>query len=78
MSEPSVLLVEDDKKIASFLVKGLRQSGYAVDHCRDGDEALALGRTVAYDAAVFDIDAQRAGGPVEARPGIRPEAAGHL
>lgn len=50
-----ILVVEDDKKIASFLVKGLKQSGYAVDHCGDGEEALAMVRTIDYDAAVFDI-----------------------
>ena len=34
-----ILVVEDDKKIASFLVKGLKQSGFAVDNCGDGEEA---------------------------------------
>jgi two-component system, OmpR family, response regulator len=50
-----ILVVEDDKKIASFVVKGLKQSGYAVDHCGDGEEALVLAETTAYDAAVVDI-----------------------
>jgi two-component system OmpR family response regulator len=50
-----ILVVEDDKKIALLLVKGLKQSGYAVDHCPDGEEALALAATTAYDAAVVDI-----------------------
>jgi two-component system OmpR family response regulator len=50
-----ILVVEDDEKIASFIVKGLKQSGYAVDLCGDGEQALALGRTVAYDAAVVDL-----------------------
>lgn len=49
------LVVEDDPKIASFVVKGLKQSGYAVDHCRDGDEAHNLARVVPYDAAIVDI-----------------------
>ncbi len=50
-----VLVVEDDPKIASFVVKGLRQSGFAVDHSADGDEAHTMTRTVQYDAAVVDI-----------------------
>ena len=50
-----ILVVEDDEKIASFVVKGLKQSGYAVDHCPDGERGLALALTVAYDAAVVDL-----------------------
>lgn len=50
-----VLVVEDDKKIASFVTSGLKQSGFAVDHCADGDEAYALASATAYDAAVVDI-----------------------
>jgi two-component system OmpR family response regulator len=50
-----LLVVEDDKKIASFVVQGLKQSGFAVDHCADGEEALVLVRSVSYDAAVIDI-----------------------
>jgi two-component system OmpR family response regulator len=37
-----LLLVEDDLKIASFISKGLRQAGFAVDHARDGEEGLRL------------------------------------
>ena len=50
-----ILVVEDDEKIASFIVKGLKQNGYAVDHSADGERAFALARTVAYDAAVMDL-----------------------
>ena len=50
-----VLVVEDDKKIASFLVNGLKQSGFAVDHAADGEDALFRVPTVAYDAAVIDL-----------------------
>lgn len=50
-----ILVVEDDDKIASFLVKGLKQSGYAVDHCADGERAFGLAQSVSYDAAVVDI-----------------------
>jgi len=54
-SDMRALVVEDDKKIASFVVKGLKQSGFAVDHCPDGEAALDMARSVAYDAAVVDI-----------------------
>jgi len=50
-----ILVVEDDDQIASFVAKGLKQSGYAVDHCGDGEEALALAATTAYDLVVADI-----------------------
>jgi two-component system OmpR family response regulator len=50
-----VLVVEDDPQIASFLVKGLKQSGFAVDHCGDGEEAVTLTATTAYDAAIVDV-----------------------
>lgn len=50
-----ILVVEDDRKIASFVVNGLKQSGFAVDHCADGEDGLSMARSVAYDAAVVDI-----------------------
>jgi len=50
-----ILVVEDDRKIASFVAKGLKQNGYAVDHFADGEEALILAQTVSYDAAVIDL-----------------------
>ncbi len=50
-----VLVVEDDRKIASFIVNGLKQSGFAVDHCADGEEGLAFARSISYDVAVFDV-----------------------
>ncbi len=50
-----ILVVEDDRKIASFVVQGLKQSGFAVDHCADGEEALIMARTIAYDVAILDL-----------------------
>lgn len=50
-----ILVVEDDKKIASFVVNGLKQSGYAVDHSGDGEAALIEAQSVPYDAAVVDV-----------------------
>jgi two-component system OmpR family response regulator len=50
-----ILVVEDDKKIASFVVNGLKQSGFAVDHAAEGEDALFRAQTVSYDAAVVDL-----------------------
>ena len=50
-----ILLVEDDRKIASFVVKGLKAAGYAVDHAPDGEEGLHLAMTQSYDTAIVDI-----------------------
>jgi len=50
-----ILIVEDDEQIASFIVKGLKQAGFAVDHATDGEEGLRLALTNAYDAAIVDI-----------------------
>jgi len=50
-----ILLVEDDLKIASFIVKGFRATGYAVDHATDGGEGLHLALTQPYDTAIVDI-----------------------
>jgi two-component system OmpR family response regulator len=50
-----VLVVEDDSKIASFVVNGLKQNGFAADHASDGENGLALAHAVTYDAAVLDI-----------------------
>jgi two-component system OmpR family response regulator len=50
-----ILVVEDDERIASFVVKGLKENGYAVDHSADGERALGLALAVNYDAAVVDL-----------------------
>jgi two-component system OmpR family response regulator len=50
-----LLVVEDDEKIASFLVNGLKQNGYSVDKAGDGEQALAFCRTVDFDAIILDI-----------------------
>ncbi len=50
-----LLVVEDDKKIASFIVKGLKQAGFAVDHAANGEDGIHLALHESYDAAVIDI-----------------------
>jgi two-component system OmpR family response regulator len=50
-----LLVVEDDSKIASFVVKGLREAGFAVDHCADGEEALIMADSTPFDALIVDL-----------------------
>jgi two-component system, OmpR family, response regulator len=50
-----ILVVEDDTKIASFVVNGLKQSGYAVDRSADGEDGLLQAQTIPYDAVVVDL-----------------------
>lgn len=50
-----LLLVEDDAKTASFVLKGLRESGYAVDHVSDGESGLHMALSEPYDAAIIDV-----------------------
>ncbi len=50
-----LLLIEDDKKIASFVVKGMKEAGFFVDHASDGEEGLGLALSGEYDGAIVDI-----------------------
>lgn len=50
-----ILLVEDDAKTASFITRGLKEAGYAVDHAANGEEGLTLASMETYDAAIVDI-----------------------
>jgi two-component system, OmpR family, response regulator len=50
-----VLVIEDDKKIASLIRKGLQAQGFVVDVCLGGDEGYALATSRTYDALVLDI-----------------------
>jgi two-component system OmpR family response regulator len=50
-----ILLVEDDRKISSFVVKGLKEAGFAVEHEADGETGLHSALTESFDAAIIDI-----------------------
>jgi two-component system OmpR family response regulator len=50
-----ILLVEDDLKVASFILKGLRQASFVVDHVQDGESGLHMALHDSFDAAVIDI-----------------------
>ena len=49
-----LLVVEDDRETASYLQKGLGESGYLVDRAGDGREGLFLASSGGYDAIVLD------------------------
>jgi len=50
-----VAVVEDDRKIASLIIKGLREAGFAVDHAADGESGLDLLLGQPFDACIIDI-----------------------
>jgi len=50
-----ILLVEDERKVASFLYQGLEEEGHAVDLAKDGEAALDLLRGEPYDLVVLDV-----------------------
>ena len=50
-----VLVVEDEKKTASFIRKALQAEGFATDVCHNGNEALSAPVATPYDAIVLDI-----------------------
>ena len=50
-----VLVVEDEKGLGSFLAKGLRENGYAVDLAHDGEDGAHLGKSGVYDVILLDI-----------------------
>ena len=58
-----ILVVEDEKKLASFIAKGLRQEGYAVDLVYDGEDAADTVGQSDYDLVVLDLMIPR-------RPGL--------
>jgi DNA-binding response OmpR family regulator len=50
-----ILVVEDEKKVASFLEQGLREEGYSVDVAHDGDEGLMKALVHEYDLVLLDV-----------------------
>jgi two-component system OmpR family response regulator len=50
-----VLIVEDERKLAELIARGLREEGHAVDVIGNGEEAATLGRLAGFDAIVLDV-----------------------
>lgn len=57
-----ILLIEDDIKIAEFIIKGLKTSGFAVDHEKAGDTGLEMALFENYDTLIIDIMLPRLNG----------------
>src|SRR5882724_13430011 len=53
-AEMKILLIEDDKEAAEYLVKALSESGYVVDHAAEGRDGLFMATSGAYDALIVD------------------------
>jgi two-component system OmpR family response regulator len=57
-TEPSpamrILVVEDDRDAASWLIKGLREAGHVADHAADGDDGLNMAREKVHDVIIVD------------------------
>jgi two-component system, OmpR family, response regulator len=49
-----ILLIEDDRDAATWLIKGLKESGHLVDHAADGEQGLALAREATHDVLIVD------------------------
>jgi two-component system copper resistance phosphate regulon response regulator CusR len=50
-----ILVVEDEKKAAAYLRKGLGENGYVVDLAADGEEGLRLARSGSYELVILDV-----------------------
>lgn len=50
-----ILLVEDERKVASFIARALRENAYAVDLAERGEQALELAQGATYDAILLDV-----------------------
>ena len=50
-----ILLVEDDNETASYLMKGLKESGHVVDRASDGKEGLFMAFDSNFDALIVDL-----------------------
>ncbi len=49
-----ILLIEDEAAIADFLVRGLREEGYSIEHAADGKAGLSLLQSERWDAVLLD------------------------
>lgn len=50
-----ILLVEDERKVASFIARALREDAHAIDIAETGEQALEMSVDVTYDLIVLDV-----------------------
>jgi len=57
-----ILVIEDEKKVASFIKRGLEEAGYSVDLAKDGEEGIYMSDSEDYDLIVLDLILPRKNG----------------
>ena len=57
-----ILLIEDDKLIADFVIKGMREAGFSIEHAADGNTGLQLALDDRFDLAIVDLMLPQLGG----------------
>src|SRR5256885_3003299 len=50
-----ILVVEDERRVASFVCRALRENAYAVDHADTGEKALDMATATSYDSILLDV-----------------------
>src|ERR1017187_7111256 len=55
LREMRILLIEDERKTAAFLAKGLREGGFTVEIAEDGERGLDLALTTSFDLLIVDV-----------------------
>ncbi|MBE7503986.1 MAG: heavy metal response regulator transcription factor [Verrucomicrobiales bacterium] len=50
-----ILLIEDDPRVARFVLRGLKEEGFVVDHAADGDDGLHAAATGSYELVILDV-----------------------
>jgi heavy metal response regulator len=65
-----VLIIEDERKVADFIQKGMQQEGYAVDIARDGEDGAYQATSIEYDVVILDLMLPKLSG-LEVLAGIR-------
>ena len=48
------LVIEDDRDVANYLLKGLKESDFVVDHAADGKEGMMMAASEEYDIMIVD------------------------
>jgi DNA-binding response OmpR family regulator len=70
-----ILIAEDEVRIASFIERGLKATGYSTKVARDGEEALALARSGQFDLLILDLNLPRQDG-LDVLHALRDEGTG--
>jgi len=50
-----ILIIEDDQIIADFIIKGMKEAGFSIEHASDGESGLALAVSGNFDLAIIDV-----------------------